>query len=292
MNFFEKLQRKYGRFAIQGLMRYFSILYAVGFALSLVNPYFYYRYLALDPAAVLRGELWRLVSFLIYPPTTSWFWGVFLLLMYYSLGNTLESVWGAFRFNVFMFTGIIFHIIAAFIVYFVTGQAIYLTPDNLNLSIFLAFALTFPEMQFYIYFVLPIKAKYLALFYGVMEGYAFLTGNVAERITIFLCLINLFLFFAWSGTIRRFSPQEIRRKAEFRQAMAEAQKGKGEHAGFSEKIVSVDRAAAVNRAPRHKCAVCGRTELDAPELEFRYCSKCNGDYEYCMEHLYTHAHVE
>lgn len=283
MNFFEKLQKKYGRYAVHGIMRYFTMLYAAGFVLSVTRPALYYQYLALDPERILHGEVWRLVSFLLYPPSSSLVWGLLLLLMYYSLGSTLENIWGSFRFNIFMFGGVFFHIIAAFADYFLTGHTVYLTPANLNLSIFLAFALTFPEMQFYIYFVLPVKAKYLAVFYIVMAAGAFLMGGTAEKLEIVLCLMNLLLFFAWSGTLRRFSPAEIRRKAEFRRKMS------GES---GRKIVPVDRAAGAGKETRHRCAVCGRTELDAPELEFRYCSKCNGDYEYCSEHLYTHKHVE
>lgn len=287
MSLFDRLQKKYGRYAIRGLMKYFIFLYACGFVLYLLRPMLYVEYLALDPEAILRGELWRLVTFLIYPPSFSRIWGLFLLLMYYSLGNTLESVWGSFRFNIFMLTGVLFHILAAFAVYALTGRVVYLTPENLNLSIFLAFALTFPEMQFYLYFLIPVKAKYLAVLYGLIELYSFLMGNLAEKITIALCLFNLILFLLWSGTMRRFSPKELRRRADFQRAMRE--RGERTEEPVERKIVSADRAA---RSARHRCAVCGRTELDAPELDFRYCSKCNGDYEYCSEHLYTHEHVE
>ena len=282
-------------------MRYFIVLYAAGFALSLMHPTFYMSNLSLNAAAVLAGQPWRLVTFLICPPSTSILWGVLLLLVYYSLGNTLEQVWGTFRFNVFMFSGVLFHIAAAFLILFLTGRTIVLTPSNLNLSIFLAFALTFPEMQFYIYFVLPVKAKYLAGFYMAMEVYQFIVGGTAERITIVLSLLNLFLFLWFSGFFRRFSPSEIRRKEAFRRA-ADSGRGRsypgagrgsagpsGREGNRDAKIIPVSRTA---EAPaRHRCTICGRTEKDAPDLEFRYCSKCAGDHEYCSEHLYTHVHI-
>ena len=66
--------------------------------------------------------------------------------------------------------------------------------------------------------------------------------------------------------------REIKRKQKFKSDMKTAQ---------AEKI----------RLTHHKCAVCGRTEKDDPNLEFRYCSKCEGNLEYCMDHLYTHKHV-
>ena len=214
MTSFEKLERKFGRYAIRDLMRYFTVLYAIGFVISIWQPMLYYQYLALDPSAILHGQIWRLVTGLIYPPGTSMLWGLLLLYMYYSLGMTLENVWGTFRFNVFMFLGVIFHILAAFVIWFAMGRVFVLTPANLNLSIFLAFALTFPEMSFYLYFVIPVKAKYLAVLYGILELYAFFTGNMAEKVTIVLSLLNLFIFLASSGTMRRFSPKEMRRKAE------------------------------------------------------------------------------
>ncbi|MBQ7535470.1 MAG: hypothetical protein IJT43_07610 [Stomatobaculum sp.] len=284
MTFFDRLQKRFGRFAIPGLMRYFSILYAAGFVISIGNRAAF-ELLYLNPALILRGQVWRLVTWLIYPPSSSMIFGLLMLLIYYSLGTTLENVWGTFRFNVFMFSGVLFHILAAFILWRL-GMPTLITPENLNLSILLAFALSFPEMTFYLYFVIPLKAKYLAIFYGVMEAYAFITGGIAEKITIGVCLLNLLLFFAWSGTLRRFSPKEVKRRAEYRKA-AEG----GRNSAEERKIVPVGRQESGVKNARHRCAVCGRTELDAPELEFRYCSKCAGDYEYCTEHLYTHTHV-
>ena len=283
MTFFDRLQKRFGRFAIPGLMRYFCILYAAGFVISIGNKAAF-ELLYLDPHLIMRGQVWRLVTWLIYPPSSSMIWGILMLFIYYSLGTTLENVWGTFRFNVFMFSGVLLHIIAAVILWGL-GMPTYITPENLNLSIFLAFALSFPEMTFYLYFVIPLKAKYLAIFYGVMELYAFITGGLAQKITIALCLLNLLLFFAWSGTLRRFSPQDMKRRAEYRRASGS---GNGQP---ERKIVPVTRKESPVRTARHKCAVCGRTELDAPDLEFRYCSKCAGDHEYCSEHLYTHTHV-
>ena len=308
MKFFDRLERKFGRYAIQGLMRYFVILYGAGFALAVLQPATYYQFLSLNPAAILKGQVWRLFTFLIFPPSTSPIWGILLLLMYYSLGITLERVWGSFRFNCFMFSGVLFHILAAFLIFFATGQNYILTPSNLNLSIFLAFALTFPEMQFYLYFVIPVKAKYLAIFYLVLEGYAFFAGGPTEKVTIFLSLLNLGLFLWLSGTFRRFSPSEMRRKQAFRNAMrgagqgghsgggypgghpgGAAGSGHGGAAGENGKIIPLSRTE--EKRARHRCTICGRTELDAPDLDFRYCSKCVGDHEYCSEHLYTHIHI-
>lgn len=280
MRLYDELERRFRKFAIPGLMRYLLILYAVGMALQYYDPSIYWNFLCLDASMILRGQVWRLATFLIYPPASGILWGALFLFVYSSLGSTLETVWGTFRFNFFIFSGIIFHIAAALILYLILGVPVPLTPVNLNLSIFLAFALTFPEMRFYLYFVIPVKAKYMAIFYGILEGWQFLSGSLTQKITIVLSLLNIVVFFWFSGTLRRFSPSEMKRKAEFRRAVSGSEGGK---------IVSMTKAA--NAGARHCCAVCGKTEITAPELDFRYCSKCAGDKEYCSEHLYTHQHI-
>jgi hypothetical protein len=275
MDFISKLERKYGRYAIRDLMKYFSVLYAAGFVISIWNQGFYYTYLSLDPAMILKGQIWRIVTFLVYPPSSSMIWGLLMLLLYYSLGLSLERAWGAFRFNLFMFTGVIFHIIAAFVIYFLFGRSgsqWMLTPDSLNTSIFLAYAITFPDMQFYLYFVIPVKAKYLGIFYAAVELIGFVVGGPAQKVTIFLSLFNVVLFFLLTRNWKRYSPHEIKRREDFKR---------------DTRIVPVSRTET-----RHRCAVCGRTEKDGDNLEFRYCSKCKGNLEYCQDHLYTHKHVE
>ncbi len=273
MSFFDKLESKYGRYAIHNLMNYFMVLYVIGFVICLVPSTggigLYYMYLSLDVPMILRGQIWRLITFLMYPPSTSMIFGIIMIILYYQLGNTLERVWGAFRFNFFMFMGVLMHIIAAFVLYLVLGVPVYLTPDNLNLSIFLAFALTFPDMQFLIYFVIPIKAKYLAAFYGILALLNMVVGNLATRITIFLSLFNFIVFFVLTKNHNQLSFQGMKRKQEFKSATKIKPEG----------------------ATRHRCAVCGRTEVDSPDMEFRFCSKCKGNYEYCSEHLFTHRHV-
>ncbi len=273
MSFSDKLESKYGRYAIHNLMNYFMVLYVIGFVICLVPSTggigLYYMYLSLDVPMILRGQIWRLITFLMYPPSTSMIFGIIMIILYYQLGNTLERVWGAFRFNFFMFMGVLMHIIAAFVLYLVLGVPVYLTPDNLNLSIFLAFALTFPDMQFLIYFVIPIKAKYLAAFYGILALLNMVVGNLATRITIFLSLFNFIVFFMLTKNRNQVSFQGMKRKQEFKSATKIKPEG----------------------ATRHRCAVCGRTEVDSPDMEFRFCSKCKGNYEYCSEHLFTHRHV-
>ena len=153
MKFFQKMERKFGRYAIHNLMYYIIMLYVVGFVILKFAPELYYYYLMLDAPSILHGQVWRLVTFMIFPPTTSFIWILLLLLMYYSLGSSLERVWGAFRFNVYVFMGILGHIIAELAVYFVTGHSPHLTTTFLNASVFLAYAVTFPNDSCFLFLI-------------------------------------------------------------------------------------------------------------------------------------------
>lgn len=269
MKFFYNLERRFRKFAIPNLMYYIIGMYGVGLFMVLFAPNFYYRYLALDAAMILKGQVWRIVTFMIYPPGGGLFMSLISMYLYYMLGTNLERIWGAFRFNVYFFMGILGHVAAAMFVYLVMGERVYLTTEFLNYSLFFAFAATFPDLEFLLFFVIPIKAKWLAAFNGIYFLYAFITGNTATRVTIFMSLINFFLFFLITRNHSRINPIEIKRKQNFKKRVKIKAQG-GTH---------------------HRCAVCGRTEVDSPNLEFRYCSKCEGSYEYCSEHLYTHKHV-
>lgn len=272
MEFFGKLERKYSRYAIHNLMYYIIILYAAGMLVQWVNPMFYVEVLSLNMGAVLHGQIWRLVTFMIWPPASDIFFNLIALYLYYMLGSTLERVWGAFRFNVYFFMGVLGHILAALVGYLLFKQTWLLTTDYLNFSLFFAFAATFPEMQFYLFFVLPIKAKWLAAFNGIYFVYGLITGSPATRCAIILSFLNLIVFFLFTRNFGHINPREVKRRQAFKTKMRAAEKVRDE-------------------SSHHRCAVCGRTEKDDPNLEFRYCSKCEGNYEYCMDHLYTHRHV-
>jgi len=269
MNFFNNFERRFRKYAIPNLMYYIIGMYGVGLLMEMLAPGFYWQYLSLDAGKILGGQVWRIVTFMIYPPGGGTFFSLIGMYLYYMLGVNLERIWGAFRFNVYFFMGVIGHVAAALIVYIFMGKTVYLTTEYLNYSLFFAFAATFPDLEFLLFFVMPIKAKWLATFNGIYFLYGFITGNIATRVTIFMSLLNFIIFFLLTRNLSRFNPKEIKRKQEFhKQTKIKPQ-------GWT----------------HHRCAVCGRTEKDAPNLEFRYCSKCEGSYEYCSEHLYTHKHV-
>ena len=275
MNWLNKLEQRFGRYAIRNLPLYIVILYGIGAVLNIMSGgAFYFQYLSFNPYLVLHGEVWRFFTILMATSETNIIFLIFMMLFYYSLGESLVHVWGAFRFNMYVLIGIIGTIAASFIVYFITGSPMIFTDTYyLNLSIFLAYAAIFPEMRVYLYAIIPVKVKWLALIDLALLAYEFIVGGLGSRISIIVSLLNFLLFYLSSRDYKKISPAQIKRRNKYNKAAREA-----EQTG--------------NRPFRHRCAVCGRTELDDPELEFRYCSKCNGDYEYCNDHLFTHTHVK
>ncbi len=281
MNWLDKLERKLGRFAIPNLTVYLLAGYVIGFAVVLLMPELL-GWLTLEPALIVRGQVWRVISWVLIPPTTQPISLLFLVLLYYSLGTVLERTWGTFRYNVYIFSGLFFTVLAVFIFYavyyFGFGMEISLSSVGListnyiTMSIFLAFAAIYPEMEVYLYFILPIKMKWMALVYAAMALYYFVSRGTVTRVAIGASLLNFVIFFLSTRNLKRYSPKERARKARFRQQSAP-------HMQYS-------------NGAKHRCAVCGRTELDDPCLEFRFCSKCNGNYEYCQDHLFTHEHVK
>jgi len=281
LNWLDKLERKLGRYAIPNLTVYLLAGYVIGCGIIYLMPNLI-GWLTLEPALILRGQIWRIISWVLIPPTTNPISLLFLVLLYYSLGTALERTWGTFRYNVYIFSGILFTVIAVFILYGVFfalyGTEVPLSSIGLvstnyiTMSIFLAFAAIYPDMEVLLYFVLPIKMKWMALVYAVMALYYFITGGIVSRVAIAASLLNFVIFFLSSRNMRRFGPREQARKAKFR-------KQSRPHMTYA-------------GGARHRCAVCGRTELDDPNLEFRFCSKCKGNYEYCQDHLFTHEHVK
>ncbi len=290
MKWMNKLELKFGKYAIPNLMYYIIILYVVGFALSIIAPGFYEQYLAIDAYAILHGQVWRLITFIIQPPSTNIIFVIFTLYLYYMIGKTLEYVWGTFRFNLYYFMGVIFHILAAMLTYFIFGVSLPVGTFYLNLALFLAFVMLNPNQQFLLFGILPIKAKYLAyvdiafFIYTILQAFMPAYGGSpvfgwyyqANALEAFVSFLNFLIFFFSSAQMRRFSPKEVKRKQVYHKEVRAGQR----------------EMKYGNGGTRHKCAVCGRTELDGDDLEFRYCSKCNGNYEYCQDHLFTHEHVK
>ena len=283
MNWLDKLERKYGRFGIQNLTMYVIICYVVGYALMYISPSLL-NIMSLEPALILRGQIWRIITWVIYPPSTSsilWFI-IAIVFFYYPIGTSLERTWGSFRYTLYIFSGILFSVIGAFILYFITGAygiGSLFNTYYISLSVFLAYALSYPDMELLLYFVIPIKMKWMAVVYGAFVVYDMVTyiraGLWVMVVPIAASLLNFVLFFFSTRNMHRYNPKEVKRRKEFKKAVASSRVN-----------------PATGGITKHKCAICGRTEKDDPNLEFRFCSKCNGNYEYCQDHLFTHQHVK
>ena len=297
-----KLERKFGKYAIRGLMKYLMLLYGVGLLVFFLSPGFYAEWLTLDVEKVFfHGQVWRLVTFLIQPieQETQLIFVLISMYLYYFIGNMLEMKWGAFRFNLFYFSGILLTILGSIITYFMyylivgVGISVGASLEYINLAMFFSFAVEFSEVQLLLFFLIPVKVKYLGIFYGAYYVYQFakvyiyLGPQAFLMVAIpFLVGIANFLIF-WFATrkarrARRATIADLRRRYQYMQ---------GIRVGEREGSV-VNTAGTKKVITKHRCAVCGRTELDDDMLEFRFCSKCEGDYEYCMDHLYTHTHVK
>jgi len=316
--FWYKMEYKYGKYAIRNLPLILIICYGIGYVIELTMPELA-GFLTLNPYYILKGQIWRLVSWVLIPPESFSFLTIIVLYFYYSIGKDLENTWGAFRFNVYMISGVLFTILGSFVLYGIAkvqfadvieaygAETVFtnmatvsrLTESGavehvllpavwfagistyyINLALLLAFAATYPDVRFYLMGLLPIRAKILGILYGVMVAYEFILGTMASRIIILASLLNFIIFFFTTRGYARVSPSEIKRKQEYKKKVREAKRMGNETTYQGRTVIT-----------RHKCAICGRTELDDENLEFRYCSKCEGNYEYCSDHLYTHEHV-
>ena len=307
MGFLDKMERKFGKYAISNLSLYLILCYAVGYVIQLINSDFVH-YLTLNPFAIMRGQVWRIITWVLIPPNESnIFFLLLMLYFYYSIGTSLERTWGTFYYNVYIFGGILFTVLASFgfagYLYFADVRKVpeemlsmymqaygagntlefmakyyeasgvfraLFTTYYINMSIFLAYAATYPEMQVLLMFIIPIKVKYLGIIYAIMIVLDMISGDWLYAFTIGASLLNFVIFFLMTRRHKPHrSPKQIKRQMEYRRA-----------------------AKQPGGITRHKCAICGRTEQDDPTLEFRFCSKCEGNYEYCQYHLFTHEHVK
>lgn len=288
-------ERKFGKYAIQNLSFVLVICYAIGYLLELFDRSgLLISYLTLNPYAILHGQVWRLVTWVLIPPSSGGLFFTLLMLYFYcSIGTSLERTWGTYRYNVYLFQGMIFTIAGSFLLmgycylfkpeisllgaaltintpqeYFTVISMVFST-YYINMSIFLAYAATFPDAQVLLMFIIPIRVKWLGIIYAVMLLFQFLGSTVYGKFAIGASLLNFVVFFLTSRNMMHLNPKQIHRRQEFKR--------------------DVRRNTGITK---HKCAICGRTEVDSPQMQFRFCSKCDGNYEYCEEHLYTHTHIK
>lgn len=262
MKLLNQLERRFGKYAIHNLITYIIFANAIVFVMDkIARPGVVYNLLAFNPQAFLSGEIWRMFTFVFLPGTTSFIWIIFFLMFYHFIGSNLEHYFGAFKFNVFYFTGMIFAVLGALL----TGTVV--ESFYLNLSMLLAFAAIHPNFEVRLYFFIPLKIKYLAYVYAGIQVFLVIIGDMNTKISVITGLLNFLLFFG-----------------------RDLVKGQSQKRKTTANRVEYTKKVKAAKAHSHKCTVCGRTEKDDPNLEFRFCSKCNGYYEYCSDHLFNHEH--
>jgi len=289
----ERFCRKHSRFGVPRLMLYIVIISAVVYLLDRMDTTrTLLSILAFSPGKIMKGELWRLVTWIFCPLNDQLILTALMLYFYYFIGSTLEREWGTAKFTIYYIMGILVNVIYGFIVRFLVGpywallldNLNWLVPNFLNMSMFFAFAVLFPEQVIMLFFFIPVKIKWLALIDVAYFAY-FMISDLVNGYVIFaliplVAILNFIIFCGYDlgRHIKRFrarhsagrSAGTINFKAAARQARREQ-----EQAQY-----------------RHKCAVCGRTDTEYPDLEFRYCSRCEGYHCFCTDHINSHVHFK
>lgn len=187
-NWMYKLQRRFGRFAVRNLMNYVVGGMLGVFVLSMLGGSRLTSLLSFSRAAILRGQVWRLVTFVFLPPSASMVMILFSLYFYWMIGSALENQWGTFKFNLYYLCGVLGTILSGLL----TGYA---TNTYLNLSLFLGFALLYPEYEVNVFFILPVKMKYLALIDLLGLAVAFFQTGWSGKLALLMAVANVLVFF-------------------------------------------------------------------------------------------------
>lgn len=264
-------------------MLYIVLGTAVVYLMSQMSGnYLLYNILCFDRQRILHGEVWRLITYPLTYGIDSLLLMAVSLFCYYSLGRAMENIWGTLRFNLFYLTGVVMMDVYCMIF---GGVA---SATYLNLSLFLSYATLFPNAQFLLLFIIPVKAWIFALIDLAIVLLDLFTLPFPYSLFSVISLANYFLFFG--KDVLNVIPMSWRVNARRLFRKAPAQK--------KAKVIRFDAGSyeATKAAPKapytHRCTVCGRTDVSNPELEFRYCSRCKGYYCYCQDHINNHVHIQ
>lgn len=272
MNKFERFCYKYNHLGVSNLMFIIAMcnifVYGVEMFVPDVNLASWF---AFSSAAVLKGQIWRLITFVFIPPSYEVLWLLLACYFYYWVGRVLENEWGKLKFNIFYLVGM-----AATMIYCWLSGA-YGTAFYLNLSLFFAYATLFPEQRIMLFFVIPVKVKYIA----IVEAALFFVLPMLQFSTFpnnlipLTAILNYLLFF-YKDIIKMFKRGTAygKNRTSFKNAVHQARK----RPDFEGHV--------------HKCTVCGVTDTQEPNMEFRYCSLCSHYECYCSQHIFTHEHIK
>ena len=294
----DKFSLKHPRFGIPGLMKYIVFISAAVFIIGHASDGDFFLFLIFSPGDILNGQIWRLVTWVFLPYHDGIIFTAIALYFYFFVGSTLEREWGTPKFTIFYLFGVLLNIIYGFLVAAIISFALFdslvefmvllarvflLNPFFLNLSMLFAFAVLFPEHKIMLFLIIPIKVKWLGLLNALFFAYEIITrlsvGSQASIITAFLPIVAIlnFIIFCGYDLMLLVRPQKVRylgNTINFKRASRKAKRD------------------TANKPYRHKCAVCGKTDAEYPELEFRYCSRCNGYHCFCLEHINNHIHFQ
>lgn len=275
---------RHPNFGVANLMRYIVMGNVLVYLLDMVSSGTFTHIIAFYPSMILKGQVWRLLTFVFVPQSSRVLWFVLSLMMYYYLGTALERSWGTARFSMFYLLGVVMNVITGFVLYFYLGQpqaAMTASMSYVNMALFFSFATLYPDAQMLLYGIVPIKVKWFAWLDGILFAEAIIeqltSGTPLLALLPVVGIFNYLIFF-WDELMSLLSRGKHRaahkmdpKTINFKKAQKEVQNRKGY---------------------LHKCSVCGVTDTDQPDMEFRYCSKCNGYYCYCMDHINSHVHIQ
>lgn len=273
MGWLDGLEKRFGRYALPGVTLWLLAGQAMVFLSQYAGPMAeaggagaVAKSLALDPQAVYAGEWWRLFTFMFLAPLGQFpILVIFFFWFFYFIGTTLESVWGAFRYNAYLGIGYLATVASAFIADAIAPGSGWTVGDYLFGSLFLAFARLYPDFQIYLFLILPVKIKWLARIQWAFFWLIIIVGDWHARLMAIAAVLNYLLFFG-------------------AEVFREAKQGSRRMKHKAKKLNVVEK-------PIHECRVCGITSQMDPKAGFRYCSQCAGQCCYCAAHLKNHEHV-
>ena len=276
-NAIDEFCRKHRNFGIPRLMVYIVAISAVAFIFSDTVLSFF----AFSPSLIMQGQIWRLVTWIFMPLSNQILFLLITLYLYYMIGTTLEREWGAGKFTIYYIFGIVLNVIYGLIMWFAFETPVFLNPFFLNMSLFFAFATLFPDFTIRLFFIIPIKIKWLAVISAGFFVFSIIQDLIQGQFLIaFLPIIAIlnYILICGDDLISYLRPMvKAKTSPKVVNFKKEAKKAKREHDA---------------QPYQRKCAVCGKTDVDYPDLEFRFCSQCNGYHCFCIDHINNHIHFE
>lgn len=275
----EKFCWEHPRFGIPRLMLYIVIGNVLVWLFGMMDQTgTLYSLLYFDPAMFCKGQVWRIVTFILVPEASKPLVLLIAMYFYYFIGTSLEREWGTGKFTIYYFSGILLTVLYSLVFYWLTKNRILVSASYVNLSMFLAFATLWPEQKVLLFYIIPVKMKYLAWVDAALFAFSvvqyIIMGHIGFALVPIVAMAGYLLFFG-EWLLSFISPKRARQKAktiQFKQA--------------AKKVQREQQAQGYTR----KCAVCGRTDADHPDLEFRYCSRCAGYHCFCADHIGSHIH--